>query len=497
MSNAKGYVHAIDQPITNYRSVFSGLQAKYLLLPAFLVTMDYIAIIGAVWVASLFRIIIAPYFINELPANFMISQVFVYLFIPFVFFLFLHFDRLYTRRLLFWQQLEKLFKVSIYAMLSLVVVTYLTGEAKEISRIFMVVLWVSSFIFLVVDKWLSRQILTLTGLWQIPVVLIGAGKTAELLVNAFKRDSGLGYKIVGLVEDNEKALGLATYPVIGTFAEAEMAVKRMGVKNVLIAAPGLVREELHNMVYRLQPHVDNITFVPDLFGVPVRDMELDTLFNEKAVLLRVRNNLAQCYNRIFKRTFDMVCSTIGLVVLSPILLIVALLIFIDNPGQVIFAHNRIGKGGNVFPCYKFRSMVINAQAKLEEYLQNNPAAREEWERDFKLKDDPRITKIGAFLRKTSLDELPQLFNVVKGEMSLVGPRPIVAAEVERYSEYIGDYYLVRPGITGMWQVSGRSELDYQERVQLDSWYVRNWSLWIDITLLVKTVGVVLKRKGAY
>lgn len=142
-------------------------------------------------------------------------------------------------------------------------------------------------------------------------------------------------------------------------------------------------------------------------------------------------------------------------------------------------------------------MCIDAKEKLAELLENDPVSKAEWERDFKLKNDPRITKSGAFLRKTSLDELPQIFNVLKGEMSLVGPRPVIKEELERYGEYVDDYLMVKPGITGMWQVSGRSDIDYTERVLLDSWYVRNWSVWIDIVMLVKTFKVVLLRKGAY
>ena len=142
-------------------------------------------------------------------------------------------------------------------------------------------------------------------------------------------------------------------------------------------------------------------------------------------------------------------------------------------------------------------MCIDAKEKLAELLENDPVAKADWERDFKLKNDPRITKSGAFLRKTSLDELPQIFNVLKGEMSLVGPRPVIKEELERYGEYVDDYLMVKPGITGMWQVSGRSDIDYTERVLLDSWYVRNWSVWIDIVMLVKTFKVVLLRKGAY
>ena len=170
----------------------------------------------------------------------------------------------------------------------------------------------------------------------------------------------------------------------------------------------------------------------------------------------------------------------------------------EDPGPVIFKHIRIGKDGKPFPCYKFRSMVVNSKEMLEQYLASDPAAKEEWERDFKLKNDPRITPIGKFLRRTSLDELPQIFNVLKGEMSLVGPRPVVQEELDKYyGEAVKEYCSVRPGITGMWQVNGRSDLDYTERVLLDKWYVKNRDIKLDIKILWQTIGVVLQKKGAY
>lgn len=164
---------------------------------------------------------------------------------------------------------------------------------------------------------------------------------------------------------------------------------------------------------------------------------------------------------------------------------------------MIFKHRRVGKDGKEFNCYKFRSMCVNSKEVLEHLLATDPAAKAEWDKEFKLKDDPRITKSGAFLRKTSLDELPQLWNVLKGEMSLVGPRPIVQAEVPRYGKYITEYYSVLPGITGMWQTSGRSDISYPERVQMDNWYVHNRTLWLDLVLLWRTVSVVVHHDGAY
>ena len=181
----------------------------------------------------------------------------------------------------------------------------------------------------------------------------------------------------------------------------------------------------------------------------------------------------------------------------PFLLVIAVMVAFDNKGNVIFAHRRIGRGGKEFKCYKFQTMIPNAQETLEKYLAENPEARKEWEESFKLTNDPRVTKLGNILRKTSLDEMPQLWNVIKGDMSLVGPRPIVAKEIERYGEYFREYAMVTPGITGMWQASGRSDTTYEERVEMDTWYVRNWSVWIDLMYLFKTVKIVFTGKGAY
>ncbi|HNA20830.1 MAG TPA: sugar transferase, partial [Agitococcus sp.] len=169
----------------------------------------------------------------------------------------------------------------------------------------------------------------------------------------------------------------------------------------------------------------------------------------------------------------------------------------QTDGDAFFGHQRIGANGNPFPCYKFRTMVKNSAEVLDELLKNDAQAKAEWEAEFKLKNDPRITQIGHVLRRTSLDELPQLWNVLRGEMSLVGPRPVVQAELIKYGDDV-DYYLhVKPGMTGLWQVSGRNDVDYETRVALDAWYVRNWSLWNDLVILLKTVKVVLARDGAY
>lgn len=201
-------------------------------------------------------------------------------------------------------------------------------------------------------------------------------------------------------------------------------------------------------------------------------------------------------NNMLKRTVDCIGSLVLIIIFSPVLAIIALLIRRDG-GSSIYKQERIGYGGKTFKCYKFRSMVMNSKQRLEEVLATDPKAREEWENDFKLKNDPRITAIGNFLRKTSLDELPQLFNVLQGDMSLVGPRPVVPDELPRYGALTQKYLSARPGMTGLWQVSGRNDVTYRERVSLDCYYIENWKLHTDFVLMLKTVTVIFHGKGAY
>jgi undecaprenyl-phosphate galactose phosphotransferase len=206
--------------------------------------------------------------------------------------------------------------------------------------------------------------------------------------------------------------------------------------------------------------------------------------------------LAAPADRLSKRAFDVAASIALIVLFGPLLLLIALAVRCDG-GPALFGHRRIGAAGTSFRCWKFRSMVLDSETVLARTLATDPMARAEWDKDFKLRKDPRVTPLGAFLRKSSLDELPQLFNVLKGEMSLVGPRPIVAAEVERYGQAMEEYRACKPGITGLWQVSGRNDVDYAERVELDRRYAWNWSLKGDLMILFRTLGVVVRRSGAY
>jgi Undecaprenyl-phosphate galactose phosphotransferase WbaP len=201
--------------------------------------------------------------------------------------------------------------------------------------------------------------------------------------------------------------------------------------------------------------------------------------------------------RIVKRALDIVLILAAAPVLILILAAIAAAVRISSPGPIFFSHRRIRRHGAFFTMWKFRTMCGNSAEVLERHLASNPQARAEWKKTHKLKRDPRVTAVGEFLRRTSLDELPQCWNVLAGSMSLVGPRPIVAAEVEKYGEFFADYCMVKPGITGLWQVSGRSACTYPERVQLDRQYARSWSLWGDLKILIKTLPSVVNQDGAY
>lgn len=460
-----------------------------------MVIVDYISVICGIVSAYNLRLLL-PFSESDMVLH--IDYWYAYIITPLLFITVLFLNHGYKIDTAYWEKVKIIFRSITIGIVLSIVLMYAGHILNNVSRLFVILSYGFILFYIILFRYILARTLIKLNVLAIPVLLVGAGKTAELVDIHFSNMPLAMYKIVGFVDDNPKSDVLANkYECLGKFSDAEAVIKKYNIPNVLVCAPGLEPRKLVTLINKLQILVEKVTFVPELFGIPAANIQARGLMNEQTLILEVKNNLAQRRNRLFKRIFDITATVIGGILILPVIAIVAILIYLDSPGPIVFGHKRVGQGGKEFPCYKFRSMVPNAQEALEIYLKENPAAREEWERDFKLKDDPRVTKIGKFLRKTSLDELPQLWNVLIGDMSLVGPRPIVRAEVEKYGEYINDFYLVPPGITGVWQVSGRSDTTYEERVLMDSWYVHNWSVWIDIVYLVKTVLAVLKGKGAY
>ncbi len=221
------------------------------------------------------------------------------------------------------------------------------------------------------------------------------------------------------------------------------------------------------------------------------------VYGAPAQVVQQRTGLLCARPRRAKRVFDVIFALLLGLIALPVGLLIAAAIAIDSPGPVFFVHSRIGRGNRRFRLWKFRSMVTDADEVLERHLKAHPGLALEWRRSHKLRSDPRVTRVGRLLRKTSLDELPQLWNVLRGDMSMVGPRPIVQAEISKYGPAFALYSQVLPGLTGLWQVSGRNDTTYRERVELDSRYIRNWTAATDLGVLLKTVKVVLGGRGAY
>ena len=429
---------------------------------------------------------------------YMVSDAYIYGWVPLLFLLFLAQSGAYRQMRPIVDTVRDIFYGILYGLMGSVILIYFLKASAAASRLFMILFAVFVLVYVYLFRYAFLKFMRKCELFYEPVILIGAGKTAECVLRFFDGDVGYRYQVVGIIDDEPVSKSVSrSFLLYGGFDEATAIVKDSGVQTVIITAPGLAKERLQEMIQSVQPYVRRLSFVPDLIGTPMSSADMDILFGEKILMLNIRNNLASSRNRFIKRMFDLICTVGGGLAISPLLLALTLIVAIDSRGHAIFAHQRIGKNGRMFPCYKFQTMVPHAQEKLEAYLKENPAAQKEWDESFKLTDDPRVTRLGSFLRRTSLDELPQLWNVLRGDMSLVGPRPIVAEEIEKYGDNIREYYMVLPGITGMWQVSGRSDTTYEERVAMDTWYVRNWSIWVDLMYLFKTVKAVVMAKGAY
>ena len=343
---------------------------------------------------------------------------------------------------------------------------------------------------------LVKQGLRKAGLWGKPIAVVGAGKTGAQVIRALQSKWGLGYKPVAVFDNRLVPAGrmLEGVPYRGTLTDAMKLGQKQKVDTVIFAMPNAPRDELLEFVSQASLSFPYATVVPNLAGVTTSAVVARDLAGTLGV--EIKHNLLNPWAQRTKRALDLFVVVVGGLLMSPLLLAIAALIKLDSPGPVFYGHQRLGGEGKHFRCWKFRTMRADAESSLTNLLQNDAELRSEWERYQKLRNDPRITRMGRFLRKTSLDELPQLWNVLRREMSLVGPRPIVDAEVSKYGEVYELYQRVAPGISGLWQVNGRSDMSYEERVATDAYYVRNWSIWLDLVILGRTIGSIIFSRGA-
>ncbi|MER1413481.1 undecaprenyl-phosphate galactose phosphotransferase WbaP [Klebsiella pneumoniae] len=404
--------------------------------------------------------------------------------------------RHYFYRKTFWFELKEILRtLVIFAIIEIAVIAFTTWS---FSRALWVITWIFILLLVPFSRILTKYLLNKLGYWQRDTWIIGSGNNAIEAYKAIISEQNLGLKIIGFIASEGGVRAGETINGIKVISNDIDWLRGEDKKTQFIVAVESHQSEMRNSWLRnfMIQGFRYVSVIPTLRGMPLDSTDMSFIFSHEVMIFRVQQNLAKLSSRTLKRLFDIIASIAIIILLSPVLLYISRQVKKDG-GPAIYGHERIGKDGKPFKCLKFRSMVTNSKDVLNELLQNDPEAKREWDTTFKLKNDPRITKIGAVLRRTSLDELPQLFNVLKGEMSLVGPRPIITAELERYNEEVDYYLLSKPGMTGLWQVSGRSDVDYETRVYLDAWYVKNWSMWNDIAILFKTVGVVLKKDGAY
>lgn len=324
------------------------------------------------------------------------------------------------------------------------------------------------------------------------LLIIGAGERSRALMRAIVARPELGYRIIGFLDDDPgRPASIGRFPALGPIAGLPGVLSAEQPDEVIVALAATDHQRILNVLDICEQRHIRAKVVPDLYELTLNRVAVDDI--NGVPLIGVREPTISGWNYALKRAIDVLFSIFVLALLSPIFAAIALAIKLDSPGPVLFAQPRVGRGGRLFTCYKFRSMREGADDELDQLMEHNEASGQ----IFKIKNDPRRTRVGSFIRRTSLDEFPQIINVLRGEMSWVGPRPPLPREVARYDEWHKRRLEVAPGITGLWQVSGRSQLTFDEMVMLDLYYIENWSLSLDLKIILRTVPSVLLADGAY
>ena len=387
------------------------------------------------------------------------------------------------------EEVKRFSLCSFFSYMGIAISINMENSVRYPIAIALIVAWPFATLFLPVGREMFRHIFGKFRWWGVPAVIYSAGDTCKVIVDRLLNKPRFGYKPAVIITDRpwdgKEYRGL---PVFESSDEIFEKIRALKIKVGILCDYGTDLEKLH-------------TYYRYLIRVPRRQITANMSLHMRdfgGILgFSSTNYLRKGGSVLLKRLIDIsLCLAVSPLVLL-LSIFIAIILKIDSPGPVFYGHKRIGKDRKTIKCWKFRSMCIDADEKLKEILANDPVRAAEWEKDRKFTDDPRVTRFGKFLRKTSLDELPQLWNIFLGQMSFVGPRPVTEPELKKYGNY-ADYVLsVQPGLSGMWQISGRSDTGYEERITLDTYYIQNWSIWLDIWIIIKTVWVVLIGKGAY
>ncbi len=335
----------------------------------------------------------------------------------------------------------------------------------------------------------ARHLFGKFNFYGVPAVIYCTNDSANEVIDRLLKRPDLGYKPAVIIDSN--ATECCMYNEIPVFPDSKEilnTIKQLNIKAAILCDfKGNIKPLMSSYRYTI-----NISTHQDIYTSTMHPRDLGGMLGFSST-----HNLTKRWNLFIKRLIDIVLCIIASVIVIPLSIIIAIIIKITSPGPVFYGHKRVGKNGKCIKCWKFRSMYNNSQEMLEKILKEDPVRRAEWEKDRKFINDPRVTPFGKILRKTSLDELPQLWNIFIGEMSFTGPRPVTEEELEKYGENASYILSVTPGLSGMWQISGRSDTGYEERINLDTYYIQNWSVWLDLWIIIKTVWVVINGKGAY
>lgn len=428
-----------------------------------LLSLDMLVLLICIKFAYLIRAKYSYYFATNLSESieFYSQMKIYYISIIMTFFYF----KIYTEHFDYWEELRRVFKGIFISLLIVSLWLVTTKQAEDFSRFIIVLTFLLLFVLLPLEKRIIKKILIFFKLWQKKIYIIGQSNSVQELKEEFKNNWYMGI----IHDENADCIVLTD---IQNFNDK--------------------MEEITNK-YMLE--YKEVYIMSTLRHINFANASIREIHNINLNLISVKNSLKNPFWLFVKNSFDFLIVLMILPFLLVVLSIISVAVFLESKGSVFYTQKRLGKDSKVFWCIKFRTMQENSEETLRNYLCENPNEKAHYDKFHKYKNDPRVTKVGKWLRKTSLDELPQIFNVIKGEMSLIGPRPYMVEERRKLRLYKDDILLVKPGITGLWQIKGRNNLSFEERIKLDCWYVRNWSIWTDVVIFLKTINIVLKKEG--
>lgn len=472
--------------------------AERLLLSIALTVVDLTMVLGGFWLAYTlrFEVGISLFYQHQVSPLDFYSRL-VFLLAPawlIVFWLF----GLYDFKYLFsgMHEYARVFNACTLGMMLVILFSFF-DTGFTIARGWVVLSWLLVTFSVILGRFTLRrivQMMRVKGRFLTTVLVVGANEEGQAIAEQLQANPKAGIWIAGFADD-ELARGsqlLPGIPVLGSVDSVATLVRHHGIQEIIVASTALSREKLLEIFQSFGAADDiSIRMSSGLYEILTTGVEVQEIGN--VPLLSINKVRLTGSEMFMKRVLDLIVSTLVLLLSWPLMLVIGLAVKLDSPGPIFYRRRVVGVSGKPFDALKFRTMYVDA----DERLARDPELRHQFEENYKLKDDPRVTRMGRFLRRTSLDELPQLFNVLRGQMGLVGPRMITSEERARYGKWRMNLSTVKPGITGLWQVSGRSDVSYEERVMLDMHYIRNFSIWLDLHLLWRTIPAVLKGHGAY